>query len=180
MKPRITNLILLFTFVFLPCTVLPCTARVLGQETASANAQNSLRSYVELRLQWADWKEYSRFIAWPDEPAWDCWWVAKTYRMGNATTKATRVLIPVTYVRIGLFCADFQFEGKPDTETINYELVRKSGAWKVDGPIPDYPYISEQALYKSLTNTIADEKESTERKVKARKVLKAITSGSDN
>ncbi len=69
-------------------------------------AEATLRQYIDLRLSWADWKEYSKFITWPDEPGWDCWWVAKEYSVGQSLKRGARVVVPVTYSRLGLFCAD--------------------------------------------------------------------------
>jgi len=48
-----------------------------------ASAAETLRKYVELRLHNADWKDYSRLVAWPDEPGWDCNWVVDKYSVGT-------------------------------------------------------------------------------------------------
>ena len=109
-----------------------------------------LRRYVELRLQDAGWKEYSGFITWPDEPSWDCKWVVSKFSIGSPVREADRVAIPVVYNRVGLFCYEFDFEGKPKVVTIRYELVKRRGAWRVNGPIPDYPEVSGEVLIKSL------------------------------
>jgi hypothetical protein len=146
-----------------------------AQGSPPATADDTLRQYVELRLRWAEWKDYSRFITWPDEPGWDCWWVAKNYRIGSAVHKGARSVIPVTYARLGLFCADFQLDSHPRTETIHYELVRKGGMWKVDRPVPDYPYISAMALEGWLTKIIADTKETSERRTQAQHALEELT-----
>jgi hypothetical protein len=152
------------------CAITP----VHAQESKSIAAKNTLQHYIELRLRWADWKEYSPFITWPDEPGWDCWWVAKGYRIGQAQAMKDRTVIPTTYARMGLFYADFNFEARPKTETIRYELVYQGHAWKVDGPVPDYPYISERTLRQWLSKIVSSTNETNERKIQARRALKAL------
>ena len=125
-------------------------------------------------MGWADWKVYSKFITWPDEPGWDCWWVSEDYSIGPRTGSSDRVVIPVTYKRIGRFCADAQYEAGRKSDTINYELVRDQGKWKVDGPTPDYPYVGLRAVRKYLSTTISDERESSQLRAQARRVLALI------
>jgi hypothetical protein len=162
-----------FLFLFLlPSLILNAPSQPKSAGRASAN--DILRQYVEARLRWAHWKDYSRLITWPDEPGWDCWWVAKDYRIGEATHGVATSVIPVTYRRLGLFCADFELQPKPKTETIDYKLVRKGDGWKVNGPTPDYPYISVQALDEYLTRTISDPSEQADRKTQARHALEAL------
>ncbi len=140
------------------------------------SAEGTLRQYVELRLRWADWKEYSKFITWPDEPGWDCWWVASNYIFGHGVKRGDDVVVPVTYRRLGLFCANFQFESKPKTDTVRYKMVRQAGVWKVDGPIPDYPYLNLQVLRDWLANIAANNDEIAERRADARKALQILPS----
>jgi hypothetical protein len=145
------------------------------QPLSSITATTTLRRYVDLRLHWADWDEYSPLITWPDEPGWDCWWVAKVYRLGRTRTHAAKTLVPVTYTRLGLLCVGSKFEPNPKVETIAYELVRTNGAWQVDGPIPDYPYVGLPTVRKSLEKTIADPDETEENKEQARKSLNLLS-----
>jgi hypothetical protein len=111
--------------LLLPALTLNAQTQPQTERFNSADA--ILREYVEARLRWADWKDYSRFITWPDEPGWDCWWVAKDCRIGKATRGVAKSVIPVAYSRVGLFCADFELQAKPKAETIYYVLVRKGG-----------------------------------------------------
>lgn len=43
-----------------------------GFQDTQVQALWTLNRYVQLRLEAADWKEYSKLITWPDEPSWDC------------------------------------------------------------------------------------------------------------
>jgi len=101
--------------------------------------------------------------------------VAKKYDIGRAAKLSSKVRIPVTYARLGLFCMDTQFELKPKVDTVSYELVRRGGVWRVDGPVPDYPYVGWQTVRDSLRNLIADESETTGRKEQARNTLQALS-----
>lgn len=67
-------------------------------------AAQTLRRYIQLRLRDADWQEYSKFIAWPDEPGWDCKWVVSKDKIGAPRVKGQTIVIPVAYSRLGLFC----------------------------------------------------------------------------
>ncbi len=49
-------------------------------------------------------------------------------------------------------------------EVIRYELIRWSGVWKVDAPVPDYPYVGWQYLCGWLSRIANDEQESAERR----------------
>jgi hypothetical protein len=148
---------------------------VLGaQENTKPSATTTLRHYIELRLRWADWKEYSPLITWPDEPGWDCWWVAKGYRVDRATTRGSKTVIPVTYTRLGLLCANPEFEPKPKVETIPYELVRSDESWKVVGPVPDYPYVGLETAREWLRKAIADPAQTNDRRQQARKSLELL------
>ena len=168
MKPSLAGITLLLAF-----------SSVLLHAQERTSATTTLRRYVELRLRWADWNEYSPLVTWPDEPGWDCWWVAKDYRLSRATTRASKTLVEVTYTRLGLLCVGSQFEPNPKVETIAYELVRRSGAWKVDGPIPAYPYVGLSSVRQSLEKTISDSHETNDSKEQARKSLKALTAAAD-
>lgn len=163
MKALFAAIILLFAF---------SSVTLHAQQTASATT--TIRHYVDLRLRWADWNEYSPLVTWPDEPWRDCWWVAKDYRLGHATTPASKTLVAVTYTHIGLLCVGSKFELNPKVETISYEMVRRNGAWRVDGPIPDYPYVGLPTARRSLEKTIADPHETNDSKEQARKSLKAL------
>jgi hypothetical protein len=140
---------------------------------------NSLRRYVQLRLSNADWKDYSKYITWPDEPSWDCNWVALQYTVGIATNEKEGVTVPVTYKRLGLFCYDFDFKANLNTVTVNYKLVRDTSGWKVDAPIPDYPDISVDVLLASLQASAKDVRESKERRgqfsITAQRIAAAIS-----
>lgn len=127
-----------------------------GQAHRSETAQGTLRQYVGARLRGAEWKDYSRLITWPDEAGWDCYWVVKGHSIGAAVRHGTTAVIPVAYSRVGLFCSDPSFQPEPKNIVIRYELVYRGTSWKVNGPIPDYPDISWDALEASLKETAAD------------------------
>jgi hypothetical protein len=69
----------------------------------AATPAETLRRYVQLRMEDANWKLYSKLITWPDEPSWDCKWVTADYQIGTARTLGQKAEIPVTYKRLGLF-----------------------------------------------------------------------------
>jgi hypothetical protein len=139
----------------------------------------TLRLYVQLRLNDADWKDYSKYITWPDEPSWDCKWVVREYKVGLARNEKEKVTVSVIYKRIGLFCYDFEFKANPDTATVNYELVRVASSWKVNAPVPDYPTISADVLLKSLQASAENVHESRERReqfnITARKIADTLS-----
>ena len=131
---------------------------------SEAPALNTLRRYVQLRLSNADWKEYSKYITWPDEPSWDCNWVVRHYTVGTARNEKEGVIIPVNYQRLGLFCYDFDFKANSSMVTVNYELIKDANGWKVNAPIPDYPDISSDTLLALLQISAKDLRESRERR----------------
>ena len=169
--------------VLICVVILACHTYGQPQQKASGvisrdAAVETLRLYLQLRLRNADWKDYSKFITWPDEPSWDCAWVVSKYDIGVPKKEKQNVLVPVVYKRTGLFCYDFEFT--PDTKvvTINYELVEHQGDWKVNAPIPDYPDFSAGVLLKSLKASGEDSRESADRRAKfsaaARKLADVI------
>ena len=139
-----------------------------------AQAAQTLERYIQLRLQDADWKEYSKFITWPDEPSWDCKWVVGKYDVGAPDSKGGTIVVPVVYNRLGLFCYDFDFKPDPRVVTINYELVKRPSGWKVNAPIPDYPDISGDVLVKSLTALAGNANETPERRAQAEATARKV------
>ena len=137
----------------------------------------ALRHYIELRLQWADWTEYSQLVAWPDEPGWDCWWVAKHYSIGTAERRNGHAVIPVTFGRLGLYCENLTFEPERKADNTRYEMVRQRGRWKVNGPIPDYPYVGWEAVGDVLRDKIAKGKD-VEQQQTAQQALRALLESS--
>ena len=144
-----------------------------------APAVETLRRYVELRLHNADWKDYSTFVTWPDEPGWDCNWVVSKYNVRASKKEDDGIIVPVVYNRLGLFCYDFEFESDPRVVTIDYQLVKRPSGWKVNAPIPDYPDISAAVLIKSLSASAENSRESPERRAQysatARQVADAVS-----
>ncbi len=170
---NLANRTLLLSIVAL-LLMLPSYSQQIA--ATSKSATDTLRHYVELRLHWANWQQYSQFITWPDEPSWDCWWVATDHSISAPVGNGDRVVIPVTYQRLGLYCADFQFQFKSTTDTVRYELLRKNGVWRIDGPVPDYPYLQWQVLADWLAKISTDKEEPTERNEQARTALATLTS----
>lgn len=160
--------------------LLACDARgETDEQLASADSQRqalqTIRHYIELRLDNAGWKEYSKFVAWPDEPGWDCNWVTSGYRLKKHRSKAGKVVVPVVLSRLGLFCYDFEFTPESKLVTINYELAKDQTGWKVSAPIPDYPDISAQVLMKRLRDSAADLHESSERRASFRATAENVS-----
>jgi hypothetical protein len=141
-----------------------------GQDTAEKTLQN----YVRLRLSNADWKEYSKFVIWPDEPSWDCNWVVDKYRVGLLRKRIKNIIVPVAYKRLGLFCYDFEFTMEPREVTIDYELISGPRGWKINAPIPDYPDISANVLLRSLRQKAETPQESSERQAQFRAVARKL------
>jgi len=139
------------------------------------NAVKVLKRYIELRLGNADWKEYSKFITWPDEPSWDCNWVASSYNIEPAKRDGEKIVIPVIYRRIGLFCYNFEFDPGKKIVTINYELEKRQNGWMVNAPIPDYPDINIDILIKSLLALAKNVNETPERREKAESIVRRIS-----
>jgi hypothetical protein len=142
-------------------------------------ALQTLNRYLEMRLQNADWKEYSKLISWPDEPSWDCNWIVKNYDVGAPVKEREKITIPVVYRRLGLYCDNFDFEPQSKTVTVNYELVERRGGWRVDGPIPDYPDLSLDVALKTLRATASDANETPERRGQAEAATRKITAALD-
>jgi hypothetical protein len=168
MRTQCIGVLALLAVVSCPC---------LGQsDHEKTQALKVLEQYVHLRLQNADWKNYSRYITWPDEPSWDCYWVVKNYDVGIPAYAVNAATIPITYRRLGLSCNNFNFEAKSGTVTIRYQLVRVPRGWKVDGPIPDYPDVKANVLVKELNDIARNSKEMPERRSHASAEARIITS----
>ncbi len=152
------------SLLFLLC-LLP--SHFEAKAESSDAPEKALNRYLQLRLQDADWKAYSALITWPDEPSWDCKWVAEKYEIGNSKrSEKDRVIIPVVIKRLGQYCYDFSLSTEPKQVTINYELIKTPDGWKVDEPIPDYPDIGADALKKSLSASAENPKESADRRAR--------------
>lgn len=170
--------------VFFSVAILVCHVQADSPQMELMTVKNQdtgvemLRNYLQMRLRNADWKEYSKFITWPDEPSWDCNWVVNKYEMGIAKKGDKNVVIPVSFNRLGLFCYDFDFNPDPKEVTINYELIKLPSGWKVNAPIPDYPDINADELIKMLRASSENLQETLERRVRygatARKVEEAL------
>lgn len=163
--------------VLLSLAILACQSRANAKPKTPGSlqaAEQALGHYIQLRLQDADWKQYSKFTTWPDEPSWDCRWVANKATQGAAVKRGQEILIPVVYSRLGLYCYDFHFKSEPKPVTVEYELVKRPGGWKVNSPIPDYPDISSDVLTRSLNATANNASETPERRAKAAKSLREI------
>jgi hypothetical protein len=158
--------VLVFVFVLLLISLALFQAR--GQVVESnSKALEVLRRYVDMRLRNDGWKKYSPFITWPDEPGWDCYWVAKSREIGVPAYGTNTATVPVTYRRLGLSCNNLEFDARPSTVTIKYELVDRSDGWKVNGPIPDYPDVQASVLVKELQGIARNVKEIPERRTQA-------------
>jgi hypothetical protein len=113
---------------------------------SSITAPETLNLYIKLRLSNADWKEYSKYITWPDEPGWDCKWAVESFKTGKPIYKGKDVLIPVRYKRLGLYCEGQHFEPSRTEVTITYKLISTATGWKIDSPDIDYPEIDANAI----------------------------------
>lgn len=164
--------------VLIYLAIIACKARGQSeQEVHSRQVQAvlALGRYVRLRTRDADWSEYSKLITWPDEPSWDCKWVARSYRIGPAANRGPSIAIPVVYKRLGLFCYDFDFKPEPKVVTVDYELVKRPNGWKVNAPIPDYPDVGADVLLNSLTTLAKNANETSERRAQAEATARKIS-----
>lgn len=165
------TVILAFLAIFALCRT---HAEPKANTTDQDQALRTLRHYIALRLRDADWKEYSKFITWPDEPSWDCKWVASRHKVGTPSGNGQEVSIPVVYSRLGVFCYDFDFKPESRVVTLDYKLVKRPSGWKVNAPIPDYPDVGEDVLVKSLDATAGSASEPPERRGKAEATARKI------
>lgn len=147
----------------------------LAKADVTDTPEKTLSHYLQLRLQDAKWEVYSQLITWPDEPSWDCKWVAEKYEIGKPKrTEKGRAIIPVIVKRLGLYCIDFSFSPDQKEVTINYELIKSPSGWKIDEPIPDYPDIGADTLKESLAASAESSKEPPERKAKFAETLQKL------
>jgi hypothetical protein len=160
--------------------VLMCTsADSQNDAKQTVGAVQMLKHYIQLRLEDADWKEYSKFVTWPDEPSWDCKWVVSKYEVGSPAKEKGKVNIPVAYQRLGLYCNNFYFEPGAKITTINHVLVKSERGWRVDAPIPDYPELGVNVLMRSLRAAAGDAKETPEHRTQAQKLADTINASLD-
>jgi hypothetical protein len=168
------------TSLALGCLIFILGFRSGGQDKITqqeqAAARKALDSYVKSRLRHDDWPRYSSLVTWTDEPSWDCHWVTRNYRVGRPSIAADRVTIPVIYVRLGVFCGDFDFTPERSTVTVDYELVRQTEVWKVDGPIPDYRDLSVDVLIGMLKRRANSSAESPDRRSRFNTAVGELTS----
>lgn len=116
----------------------------------STSPTGALTRYITLRLINAPWAVYSKLITWPDEPAWDCKWITTNYMLGASRKQDDEVIIPVTYVRLGLYCPDFDLTIQKTLVRVEYHLTMGGGVWKVSAPVPDYPDLGVKTLLRTL------------------------------
>jgi hypothetical protein len=112
---------------------------------------------------------------WPDEPGWDCMWLTDGYKMGLPNFDGTKVTIPVEFNRLGLVCDVGYFEGNDSLVTLQYELIRSSGSWKIAGPIPDYPEIDAEVCIKELKEFSSRPNESAHRRAQADSLARTLS-----
>ena len=177
------KLLALMWVAVIVCQLASATLHAAAMTTNRDQALQTLRRYLQLRTENADWKEYSKLITWPDEPSWDCHWVISKYDIRQPRKIREKVVaVPVVFDRLGLFCHDFEFRPESKVMTVNYELVNRRSGWKVNAPIPDYPDIGADALIRMLRNSAESERETPERRaqaeITARKITEALTRSS--
>lgn len=102
-------------------------------------------------------------------------WLVSRYSVGAPTEAKGKVIIPVAYNRLGLYCDNFYFEPGQKTTTIRYELVRRQREWRIDGPIPDYPDLGADVLVSSLEAMARNPNETPEKRAKAETMAHKIT-----
>ena len=137
------------------CAVAADASTPGAAAVAAANEPAAvLKHYINLRLAMADWPVYSKLITWPDEPAWDCYWVTSHFKLEDPRPGSARdeIIVPATYDRLGRYCSDFDLELFDESDRVDYHLVMSDGRWKIAGPVPDYPDIEIQTLLRRLAN----------------------------
>jgi hypothetical protein len=143
---------------------------------ANSDATKLLRHYLDLRLQDADWKGYSQFITWPDEPSWDCKWVTRSYRTQTSSGNDDSITISVAHHRLGIICG-LEFTARPKTVTINYQLVKKVNGWKVAAPDIDYPDIGVDTVLRNLKASARNPASTPDERKQARAAEKMLVQG---
>jgi hypothetical protein len=132
---------------------------------ASEEPSAVLKRYINLRLANADRSAYAALITWSQEPSWDCSWVTSTFKLQQPKPASEEVVIPVTYLRLGRYCPDFNLQLFDESDEVEYHLVMSEGAWKVAAPAgDDYPDIEIQTLLRSLTHAAQAAKQSAQRR----------------
>ncbi len=171
LKTLIKAHLFLFCFLFI-------AAPVIAQEQQTNkdrdSAAQTLRRYIELRLNDADWKEYSKYITWPDEPGWDCKWVVSKYTVGKSKKRMRKIIISVVFTRLGLVCSTPDFKAEKKEVTIKYELEKYSSGWKVSGPEIDYPEIGVNTAIRKLKSLAANGSKSASEREQAEAVVRKI------
>jgi len=160
--------------IYITCVI--ATSDIVYSASQKDTAVVTLDKYLQMRLDNANWEEYSKLITWPDEPSWDCKWVDDGYKIGAEKKKQDVVIIKVTHNRIGLYCYDYTFKVGRKAVTIDYELAFQNNQWKVKGPMIDYPDISANTLLKELRASLADTKTDARRNEQLSAVLNKIKS----
>ncbi len=174
---KVTIKIISFFAIFFIIVNLLQPSKVFSETNDSnkgqLSASETLRKYIELRLSDADWEEYSQYITWPDEPAWDCKWVVSKYNIGPSKQRKGKITIPVAYIRLGLYCVgDEDFNPVSKKITINYKLVENKGRWKINSEIYDYPEISVETVMKQLETSAKEETQ--ERRIQIESIISKI------
>jgi hypothetical protein len=124
----------------------------------------------------ADWKVYSPFITWPDEPWWDCKWVTRSHRTGISSGNDDSLTISVAQNRLGMICG-LEFTAQPKTVTINYQLVKKVNGWKVGAPDIDDPDIGVDTVLRYLKASARNPASTPDERKQARAAQKMLVQG---
>jgi hypothetical protein len=101
--------------------------------------------------------------------------VSNRYTSGLAVSKDGAVIIPVTYHRLGFYCHDFDFKLRKRTDTIRYEVVKSSGAWKIKAPDPKYPDVFADALIAQLQIAARNPHETAKHRKQAEAIVRQLS-----
>jgi len=77
-------------------------------------------------------------------------WVSAGYEIRSLDERGEKVTATLVHKRLRLIRCDFDFKSEPEIVEVKYQLVHQASAWKIDGPVPDYPDVGADTVFKAL------------------------------
>lgn len=124
-----------------------------------------------MRLRGDTWRKSVLPLVTQVEEAGDMIFVIESFKVGKATLNGDKATVPVDYVTIG--STDFIQFSNPSPKWVNpypYQLVKKNGVWKIDGPI-SAPHVHSKTTIDSLRTL---QKEEPSRKTALEAIIQKI------